>query len=265
MVFSHKAQQSMEQIAIVIAAIVGLVVILLIYSASSASFLNFDFFSETACWGSNGVRCGGGIFTLVPNLCTIEKVEIESEEDLANALRTTYYMYHQSTCDFNNIGGQVYTVYYFNMEEEIDISKFMGYLFEHNRGKEELDVSKTDIAYLEENTVGKTICFDMRYDEIKNYTLKADQTYYVHYWDRDTLFSDKGDRIMITRDAHMTTTQEQLEDTFIPEITAKGIATNYALAVATGGAYYVIKSGYYLIVSSEVEDEFCLDYGLEGA
>jgi len=271
MVFSHKkGQQSMDQMAIIIAAIVGLVVILLIYTASTGSFLNFDFFSETACWGSNGVRCGGGAFTLIPNLCTTEKIDepIKTEEDLAEMLRTTYYMYHQSTCDFNNIGGQVYTVYFFELEKEMEISSLMAYLFEHNRGKEELDITKTDISYLEENTEGNTLCFDSR--KIKDFKLEKETTYYIHYWDRDTLTSDKGDRIIITEDANIITARDELEDMFIPELTVKGVTSKigefFIYNSLTGGLYGVVytplKAGYNVFIAPETDDKYCLDYGL---
>jgi hypothetical protein len=269
--FRKKAQQSMEQMAIIIAAIVGLIVILLIYTASTGSFLNFDFFSETACWSSNGIQCGGGVFALVPNLCTVQKIDepLQTETELAELLRNTYYMYHQSKCDFDNVGGQVYPVYFFEVKEEMDIVDFIGYLFENNRGTYETEITKTDLAYLEENTVGHTLCFDKRDSGIANYKLEPGETYYIHYWDRETLtdFSDQGDRIMITTDAHMTTTQEEMEEIFIPDWTASGIASQageYLLLMVpgVGTSYFAIKTGYIIAVSNEVADYNCLDYGL---
>ncbi|MAG78705.1 hypothetical protein CL616_05060 [archaeon] len=271
MVFSHKkGAASMEQITILLAAIAGLIVILLIYTSASGSFLNFDFFSSTSCWASNGIKCSGGAFTFVSSLCSPQKIdEPIDQEQLASLLRDTYYMYHRSECDLNNIGGELYVTYFFEVDQEISISSFIAYLFENNRGEPEKDMAKTDIAYLEENTQGNTLCFDTNYDEIADFKLKPKKTYYIHYWDRDSLlYPNQGDRIIITRDSNIITTQDILEDTFINVGSAAilpGVLGLGAVIITSASSGYSavekLASGQIMIVNKYYNKK-CLEYGI---
>ncbi|MBT3984804.1 hypothetical protein HOE91_00760 [archaeon] len=219
-----------EQIAIIIAAVIGLVVILLIYIAAKGSFLNVSFMSSTACWMSNGMKCGGGFATFTPNLCTPDKVEdvlTQESEELASLLRTTYWMYHKSKCDFTNTEAAVYSSFYFELEEDLAIGELLVYMSENNRG-DSSPIEDSDLAYLEENTEGNTICFDGQVDEIAvEHKLKKEKTYYIHYWDRDKLiYPERGDRIIVTDDPYIDTFT--LKEFVMPDFTVKGFLSKYA-------------------------------------
>ena len=255
----------------IISAMVFVVVFLLILDESRDSVLNEEFLAMASCKLSNTIKCGGTTLTFFPNLCSfIEVEEPITHEQLGSALRDTYWMYMRSECNFENVGASIYQVFSFKPKEDIPIAEFLGYLHIHDRGKDltkSMDFETSDLAYLEANTIGPTICFDARFDSIgAEFTLKQDQTYYVHYWDRH---KKEGDKLVITEDPYYDIANV---DKFIQVPGEEDFDTTKFILrkVATGftGGLYVPAERVYQIWVAEKPGQYCLSYEqptIEGA
>jgi len=204
-----------DQLVIIVGAIAALVILILILVTAQGSFLNTNFVSTTSCWASNGLQCGGGLFAAIPSLCTFEvEEEPVDEERLAEMLRDTYWMYHRAECDYGR--KEVYPVYSFAVEDDLNLTELIVFMATHNRGKSIDEIKYSDLNYIEENTVGNTICFDNVYfDEEKDFSFDAKKTYFIHYFDMPKDNEDKDDKIMVTADPDFDLLH--LEDILFPE------------------------------------------------
>jgi len=198
MVYWRKRGALPEKAPMIIAALVGMVVILFIYIAAKGAF-NIGFVTTTSCWLSNGVKCGGGAMTFMPNLCTFEVVEEPVDNyELAELLRDTYWMYHRSKCDFTNTGQNVFLVFSFSPKEELSVEEFIVHLTKYNRGDPVEDLAFSDFNYIEENTIGNTICFDDGSDSLLlDHTFSPEEEYFIYYYDNQKQ-KEEDDKIIVT-------------------------------------------------------------------
>lgn len=161
--------------------------------------LTTDFVGSTSCMWSNTAKCGGGLmYDVVPNLCpAITAIEEPVDvEEFTMLLRDAYWMYKKGECDFGTTIDEVYPVYYFTPEEDIDLTKFFEYILKNNKGNPVESVEFSDYNYLEENTEGQTLCFDTEDKNIKSFILAKGEPYYIMYYDSQEETID--DLILIT-------------------------------------------------------------------
>lgn len=259
-----KAEEASPTIMIsIISSVLALVVILLIYMSAKASVMNAPFISSTACWASNGMKCGGGLMTYTPSFCAFEEIEESvSTEELSGLLRDTYWMYRQGRCDFENIDLTPYTIFAFRPKSDIKIEEILMYMLTHNRGDETTDITKSDFAFIEKNTIYQTLCFDGRDSELSTENiLKKDKIYYIHYIDRQ---KDKGDRIMITSDPYLDTAKLSsfipVFDLFKSNPSNIKEVLNFVLDNSALGVFTKSYKIYYAVYKSDKPGEFCVPY-----
>lgn len=190
----------------IVAVLIALVVISGITIVARAEVLGKEFPHEVACRIGNIVKCSGGLSSLVQSSCPFKTIEEPlDEEQLARLLTGTWWMYHAGTCDFGAAGDEVYLAYVFSVKEDIDLEKFLNEELAAKKGGDEVDITKSDYTYLEENTAGQTICFDTNDAGIGEGKLLAGKPYYLSYLDDQELlefktFQYKQDRILISSD-----------------------------------------------------------------
>ncbi len=252
---SKKGALPFEVIIGLVLGLVFLVVTFSIYGAVQTGVLNVETMAQTGCWLTNTIKCGGGLFKGIPSVCSpLEDAgEIETEE-LASLLRNTWWMYKEGSCNYGVPGNDVYPAYAFIPKEEIDINELLSYLLTHNRGTEIdiEDVKNSDYNYLEENTEGKTLCFDRADSAILNEKLAKGKIYYLLYYDYEQLGAGQGDRILITSDASFTASwAEQVLSQTTPAQSAPEQSPS-ALGALLGIS----------IISEYKGAEGCLEYGI---
>ncbi|MFH1972834.1 MAG: hypothetical protein ABIJ18_05135 [archaeon] len=221
-----KGELAPDQLVIIVGALVTLVILILILVTAQSSFLNLNFVSTTSCWASNGLKCGGGVFSFTPNMCAfgVEEEPVD-EARLAEMLRDTYWMYHRAECDFGR--KEVYTVYSFSPNEEMDIGSLLNHMSSNNRGKPVDSISNSDLDYIEENTVGNTICFDEEdFNQENDFSFDLDKVYFIHYFDIDKS-KDFDDKIIVSSDSNFDILY--WEDVVFPEQDGKWYQRLWAL------------------------------------
>ncbi|MDP3728763.1 MAG: hypothetical protein Q8R18_04895 [bacterium] len=197
---------------VIIYAILGLVFLAMLIGVLIVfqdELLNKESAVQTGCWLTNTIKCSGGLFKGMPSLCFSETLEDPiTEEKFAGLLRDTYWMYKQGECDLDTMEDDVYPVYAFQVSKDIDLDKFLNSLAQRKDGeiKKNLDIAKSDLAYLEEGTYYQTLCFDTEDKEgIANRKLVKNKQYYIIYYDDVEIidykiFREKSDAILISTD-----------------------------------------------------------------
>jgi hypothetical protein len=172
---------------LILTLITGLAGLLILIGAIGvmAAFLTPNFFSQSGCWMSNTLKCGGGVLSgALPDFCQLEVIEVGADmERFSTIVRDTWYQYKQGECDFGITGDEIYVAYAFTPEEDISLADYFDYILNHNRGEEVQDVIYSDYNYLEANTPGLSMCFDNSDNNIKNFNLKSGEIYYVSFYD----------------------------------------------------------------------------------
>lgn len=113
---------------------------------------------ENVCWISNGFKSSSIVFEMaMPSACDIFNVEHVDEKELASMMKKAWRMYGKGDWDFDT-GGTEYLVYYFSVDHDIDFLQFIAYLQTTSDGNRVDDPSKSDYAYIEEGSEGRTIC-----------------------------------------------------------------------------------------------------------
>ena len=201
--FSKKGEISTTFIVTLSVGLVFLLVAVL-FVVQIGDYLNQDFLSQTSCWATNTVRCGGGVFaSVVPNLCAFDTIEEPlDEEGLAYYMRDSWWMYKEGQCDFGTAADDVYPVYAFSPEEDLYIPDFFARILSFSRNVKVDDVENSDYNYFEANTEGQTLCFDMESPDIENLYLEKDETYFILYYDDQELIGQSyGDRLLVSTDS----------------------------------------------------------------
>lgn len=186
--WSKKGEAPISVTTGVILAVIFLVVVLAILLVAKTSFLNAEQIQQTNCWASNTIKCNGGLFHAIPNLCDFNTVDnVDTVKKLAQIIRDTWWMYKQGSCDFSTLGGVSYPIYAFTPKEDINLQDFFQAIMSTNRGVE-ADIIHSDYNYLEQNTKDNTLCFDTADAGIGQHRLSKGKLYYLLYYDG---YSDK--------------------------------------------------------------------------
>lgn len=195
---------------VIIYAVLGLVflgMVIAVYVTLQGTVLNKEAFVQTGCWLTNSIKCGGGVFSAMPNLCFPETIEEPiGTEKLADLTRDTWWMYKEGTCDMGNVGDEIYSAYAFTPEKDIGLGEFFAQILTHNSNspKKEVSIENSDYSYLEKNTKDNTLCFDKsEYDEgntIQQMYLEEGQIYYLLFYDDQGPEDDGGDKILVSQD-----------------------------------------------------------------
>jgi len=266
-----------------VSSLIALVVISSIFITARAGVLGEDSIHRMGCWGSSQFKCSGGILSSVPISCPFKVIEDPlDQEQVAGVLTGTWWMYLEGTCDFGAAGDEVYPAYAFSVKEDIDLSTLLNKELAAKWKGEDVDIEKSDYTYLEENTVGQTLCFDTNDAGIEEGKLLAGKPYYISYLDDQELFEFKlfeykQDRILISSDPEFDryTFQNQMITTVaaVYGAVAGGTIVAFTLPVSAGALLIGGTAGalYYggvvgtdiNIISTVIGKEFggCMVYG----
>jgi len=185
--YNKKGEES-APLSLILAGIIGIVFLLMFFGiviAWKEGFLNKDFFQQAGCWSTNTIQCGGGLFSGWPSLCFLETIEEPADiRKLASLTRDTWWMFKEGKCDFSTVGDDLYIVYTFSPKGTISLDDFVKSLLEYNRGTNvQGKVENSDYAYLEANTAGATLCFDLESEGVQEKQIVEGETYYIIYYD----------------------------------------------------------------------------------
>ncbi len=240
---------------VIIYAVLGLVflaMVIAIYVSLQGSVLNKETFSQTGCWLTNTIKCNGGLFSGMPSLCLPETLEepIDTAK-LADLTRDTWWMYKEGECDMGSAADEVYPVYTFIPEKDINLGEFFLYDLSHNSNNPSkiVTIENSDYAYLETNTIGQTFCFDTHDADIKNLKLGEGELYYILYYDDQELFGDSlGDRILISSDPDYDKewARNVIVGATVGTVAAAGLA---AVTIFSGGTSLTLSAGFVPTVS----------------
>ena len=130
---------------------------------------------------------------------TEEKPVEITEEKFAELLRDTKWMFKEGECDFGNAHDEFYPVYAFIPNEDgIALDEYLRDSTKNNKGRTST-FAKSDYNYIESNTEGQGICFDLEDSGIQNNILTPGETYYIQYFD-DQPAHTIGDKILVSSD-----------------------------------------------------------------
>ncbi|MBI5797619.1 hypothetical protein HZA98_01805 [Candidatus Woesearchaeota archaeon] len=197
MPWSKKGEAPISVTTGVILAVIFLVVVLAIFLVAKTSFLNTEQIQQTNCWASNSIKCNGGLFHAMPNLCDFNTVDNVDTAKLAQIIRDAWWMYKQGSCDFGTAVSEFYPVYAFTPKEDINLQDFFQTIMSTNRGVE-ADLTHSDYNYLEQNTAQQSLCFDTNDAGIKEYKLSKGKLYYILYYDDQQIQTGTKDKVLIS-------------------------------------------------------------------
>ncbi|MBI5871762.1 hypothetical protein HZB88_01610 [archaeon] len=175
-------------------------ILIFLYSKEA---LSSEALSSYACWATNGVKNGGAVFTFMPSACSRQTIdEPVDKEKFVRLLRRAWWMYGRNKWETGIAGDDVPLVYTVTMKEDLPLQDFFTYIYEHNKGRETKDITKSDYNYFEETTPkGQSLCFDAKSESIGQRTLKKDKPYYILFYDDQEFFGeDKTDMVLISED-----------------------------------------------------------------
>jgi hypothetical protein len=197
-----KGEASGPAIGLIISLVGGLVTIVVILSVIFIvrdGQLNDESMRETGCWVSNTMKCGGGGFAFFASWCRQDTLEDVDGEKFAELLRDTKWMFKEGECDFGNAHDEFYPVYAFIPNEDgIALDEYLRDSTKNNKGRTST-FAKSDYNYIESNTEGQGICFDLEDSGIQNNILTPGETYYIQYFD-DQPAHTIGDKILVSSD-----------------------------------------------------------------
>ena len=253
---NKKGDAATSETPYVVLAVVLLVLGLSIFLIVKSNFLNDTSARETMCYFSNNLKSGGGAFALFPNLCSLEIVEYPVDTmEFSSLVRRSWWMYLQGTEDLGNAADEVFPIYQFTPSEDINLGKYFIYSLSYSNGVRQTDISKTDYAYLEKNTLGPTICFDKSGDgaTINNYYLSQGETYYIMFYD-DQAPHEMNDMILISPNPNFDAGYWK---SFLLSYFAY---TQFSGKVISTGLETFGEGSLSFYITNEVKDTNCLDY-----
>jgi len=200
-----KKKGQAPQFNLIIAAVLGLVFLaffIAILIAARGETLNAEFFQQLGCWSTNTIKCGGGAFSGLPSLCTLQTVEEPVDvAKLADLTRDTWWMYKQGECDYGTAIDEVYHVYAFKADKDLTLQSFFAQILQNSRGEPVGDaVERSDYAFLESGSLAQTLCFDKSDEKSSiatDLTLESGKPYYIIFYD-DQPETETGDMILIS-------------------------------------------------------------------
>src|SRR3989339_804033 len=189
----------------IIYAVLGLVFLgmfIAVLIALQDDLLSAETWQQGGCMLTNTVKCSGGIFSGMPSLCFLEtREEPIDQEKFASLLRRSYWMFKRGECDISMQVDTVYPVYAFQLSEDINIADFINSLTIRKDGeiKPYIDITKSDLAYIESGTYYQTLCFDTGDEEgIANGKLLKEKQYYILNYDDPTFDKDAFENFLST-------------------------------------------------------------------
>ena len=244
----------------IIYAVLGLVFLgmfIAVLIALQDDLLSAETWQQGGCMLTNTVKCSGGIFSGMPSLCFLEtREEPIDQEKFASLLQRSYWMFKRGECDLSMQVDTVYPVYAFQLSEDINIADFINSLTIRKDGeiKPYIDITKSDLAYIESGTYYQTLCFDTGDEEgIANGKLLKEKQYYILYYDDVSQFvagilssREKSDALLISDDP-----------TFDKDAFENFLSTNTPIPFNIAGIAY---ANYHLEKTDE--ERGCLVYGV---
>lgn len=233
-----KGKLEIETVIVLVLGIVFLIVVIGIVGSSKKAFTE-EKVAQVGCWMTNTIKCGGGPLSKFPSACSLEILDDGvNVETFAALLRGTWWEYKQGKCDMGIAGDEVYPVYAFVPQEDIKLQDFFGYIMTHNSNepKEQVLITSSDYNYLEANTPGLTLCFDIADKDIQQGVLKKGKVYYINYFNDLELVGEKplGDKILISNNYNFD--KDLRKDMYLTiGAAAVGAAVAGGAIVATGG------------------------------
>ncbi len=209
MLWSNKKGEEGSPWGAIFAAVLGLIFLATfigVLVAVQTDALNEETAAQTGCWLTYSLQCGGGIFSSISSLCSLEIIEDPiNTEKLADLTRATWWMFKEGSCDLDIVEDDLYLAYSFTPIEDISIPAFMDYLAKNNRGNPIDKVENSDYAYLETNTPEPTLCFNSKSTGIEQDILVAGEIYYLIFYDDvsfvgEEYISEPSDALLISND-----------------------------------------------------------------
>ncbi len=161
-----------------------------------------------SCYFANGLASSAtfNVLPVIPSLCDLNEVEDPVDMDrLSELMVTGWFMYGKGKWDNNLWEGEVSRpVYTFKVAEEFSLNDLYQYLAYHATGVE-VDLDKSDYAYLQKGSVSQTICIDSEIKEsgvvggemLVDPKFKPGTKYYLLFYD-DKLRQECGDKLVIS-------------------------------------------------------------------
>ena len=247
-------------IGLIIAAIIGIVILasVIAFYSPIKDMIKENTVERSVCMFTNTINNGGGLFSAIPSLCNTEY--IEQPVDMAgfsNLIRDTWWMYLQGKGDIGLAGDEVHLTFSFTPAEDIKLIDYFGYSMNHTRTKYTDDITKSDYAYFETNTLGNTICFDKSNEKssINNLYLEKGETYYIFFYD-DLSPHEMNDMILISTDSDFNA--DYWKAILLDYWTYMGPPGKIASTVSSLTGHESLS----FYIANYVKDSSCVDYGL---